>query len=233
MSIFKFYTFIFLVLALGIRVEAQPKISVLEGREIRLDTTAPGILFHAITVKNVGTTVLHLGDVRTSCGCTTVPLSESTVVPNDTAILHVRMDLHDKTGEQGKEIFLVSDDQADSIFQVAFRVFLARDIDPVPMAFPSRLGIKIGKEFETDVDLFNRGSDTIEFHAPHLEADGMECRFGSIDGVRVPPRSSAKLRAFITARSEGYLRGKVYVPSSSRLCPEIAIDLICMASPAH
>ena len=116
------------------------------------------------------------------------------------------------------------------MLQVSLGVFLIREVDPVPMAFPSKLGMKVGKEFETEVDLFNRASDTITLYTPLLQADGMTARFSNVQGLRLAPQTSTKLQAFITAKTAGYLRGKVIIPSSSRYSPLITVDLICMAN---
>jgi hypothetical protein len=210
-------------------VYAQPKIQVVEGTDIRLDTTEPGIIFKAITVKNAGTSPLHISEVRTSCGCTTVPLRKALLGPGDTSILHVRMDLHDKVGEQHKDIYFLSDDPMDSLLQVSFRTFLSRDIEVKPMMFPATLATELEKTFKSSVQLRNISSDTIELGIPLLQSDAMTAEFNHIEGLRLAPRDSVLLTASVVPHISGYWMGKVRIPSTNgKRNSEITVDVACL-----
>jgi hypothetical protein len=70
-----------------------------------------GAVTHIFKVKNIGEDTLIIVRVRPGCACTTVPLSNNRLAPNETANLEVIFDSEKiRKGETSKKIQIISDD---------------------------------------------------------------------------------------------------------------------------
>jgi len=84
-----------------------------------------GILSTAFTIQNIGDDVLTIGNVSTSCGCTTAELSDSTIDPNGTAIITVYFDpnFHEEpSGKITRTVFIPTNDPRQSEVEVKIMV---------------------------------------------------------------------------------------------------------------
>jgi len=92
------------------------------GAQISFDRTAydfgevpqsQGILKTTFELKNKGTGVLEIGELSTSCGCTTAEISSESIQPNDTATLTVYFDpdFHkEPAGKLTRTVFIPTND---------------------------------------------------------------------------------------------------------------------------
>ena len=72
-----------------------------------------GIIQTSFTVQNVGNENLEIGELSTSCGCTTAEISQGSIAPNEQATLTVYFDpdFHpEPTGEITRTIFIPTND---------------------------------------------------------------------------------------------------------------------------
>lgn len=65
---------------------------------------------HTFMLKNEGKTDLIIRKVRSSCGCTAVAPSKSTIAPGETAPIDVTFDSRGKRGRQSKSITVITND---------------------------------------------------------------------------------------------------------------------------
>ena len=65
---------------------------------------------HTFMLKNDGKTNLVIRNVRSSCGCTAVAPSKSTIEPGETAPINVTFDSRGKRGRQSKSITVITND---------------------------------------------------------------------------------------------------------------------------
>lgn len=74
-----------------------------------------GVIQTTFEVKNTGVEVLEVGELSTSCGCTTAEISKKSIKPNDTAILTVNFDpdFHkEPSGVLTRTVFIPTNDLA-------------------------------------------------------------------------------------------------------------------------
>jgi hypothetical protein len=213
-------------LSIALSARAQPRIRVLEGNTYDWGRMAPGTLKAKLHVMNVGTDTLDISEVQTTCGCTTAPIDRSKLVRGDTALLDVSIDMRSRFGDQVKEVILVSNDRREPSLTIDFHALIVRDLIVQPTHFPSIVGMKVGKESRTSVQIMNTGTDTIQLDNPRLVAAGIRGRFTVEPSSLLPPGGHATLTAYLTPVSGGYAVGYVAIPSSSRLAPEIQVQLV-------
>jgi len=80
-----------------------------------------GIVSHTYSVKNIGADTLIIVKVRTSCGCTTTPLTQQKLAPNQTTEMKVFFDPRKiVVGETTKKLQVISSDPTKPIDEVQF-----------------------------------------------------------------------------------------------------------------
>lgn len=80
------------------------------------------------TVRNVGTAVLHIDDITTTCGCTKASVEQSDVAPGASTELRVTMDPQQDNlfGDLYRAIYLQSNDPTTPRAEAAFRVSIPK-----------------------------------------------------------------------------------------------------------
>lgn len=80
------------------------------------------------TVRNVGTSALHIGEITTTCGCTTAAVEKTTVLPGESTLLRVTMDPQTLNlyGDLYRAISVQSDDPATPEAKVDFHVTIPK-----------------------------------------------------------------------------------------------------------
>ncbi len=87
-----------------------------------------GKVIHTYKIKNIGQDTLFIGKVRTSCGCTTTPLSKERIAPDETTDMKVLFDPEKlMAGDRTKrKLQVVSNDPMKPIAEVQFTAKLGR-----------------------------------------------------------------------------------------------------------
>jgi hypothetical protein len=87
-----------------------------------------GKVIHTYKIKNIGQDTLFIGKVRTTCGCTTTPLSRERIAPDETTDMKVLFDPEKlMTGDRTKrKLQVVSNDPMKPIAEVQFTAKLGR-----------------------------------------------------------------------------------------------------------
>jgi hypothetical protein len=82
----------------------------------------PGNVSQVFYIQNTGTDVLEIGNVVTSCGCTTANLSSSVIPPGTRADLTVIFDpdYHDTIGPVTRVVWLETNDPDQPVVEVGF-----------------------------------------------------------------------------------------------------------------
>jgi hypothetical protein len=81
-----------------------------------------GKVVHTYLVKSVGEDTLIIAKVRTTCGCTSAPLSRDTLAPGETARLDVVFDpAKVMVGETTKRLHVVCNDPNNPLAEIRFR----------------------------------------------------------------------------------------------------------------
>ena len=200
-----------------------PKIEIVGGAAHDWVTVAPGTVRTTFLVTNTGVDTLEVMEIRESCGCTAAPIDKKIILRGDTAHIDVSIDMHDRTGDQRREIYVVTNDPIDTVVTIELKANVLRDLTSTPRSFPERLNVPLDSEFKTSVVISNDGADTITFGQPHFR-DPAIGRFNLGKKVLLPG-DMTYLEVYVTPKTYGYHFNKVVVPSNSRINPEMLIDL--------
>lgn len=99
----------------------QPKISLSETMWDFGYVPKTGTVSHIYRIKNIGDDTLIIVKVRTTCGCTTAPLSKRRLAPDETADMEAVFDPRRiKVGETSKRLQVISDDPDNPFTDVRF-----------------------------------------------------------------------------------------------------------------
>jgi hypothetical protein len=81
-----------------------------------------GKVVHTYQIRSVGEDTLIIAKVRTTCGCTSAPLSRDTLAPGETATLDVIFDpAKVMVGETTKRLHVVCNDPGNPLAEIRFR----------------------------------------------------------------------------------------------------------------
>jgi hypothetical protein len=123
------------------------------------------IVLHNFVLKNVGTDTLIINDVKPTCGCTTAPLSDSTVAPGDEAKITATFNTKNFNGRVTKQIYVDSSDPIKPYLKVIFSATINNplltivpspteaDFGTVKIGVPAQLKITITNDDKSNADL--------------------------------------------------------------------------------
>jgi len=117
-----------------------------------------GSVSHTYKIKNIGQDTLIIVKVRTTCGCTTTPLSKQRLAPNETADMKVVFDPRKiVVGETTKKLQVISDDPNNPFTEVQFTAKIGKSnslvkITPTAINFDT---VSQGTEDEKSITIEN------------------------------------------------------------------------------
>lgn len=89
---------------------------------------------HDFVLRNGGTAVLKIENVRASCGCTTAAMAKDEIQPNEEVSVHATLNLKGRQGPQTKAITVISNDPENPSFQLRITGESIASISIEPMA---------------------------------------------------------------------------------------------------
>jgi len=94
-------------------VSATPKIQV-DADTYNFESAVAGtFVTHKFVITNVGDTPLSIRNVRTSCGCTVVDLTQKVLAPGKSVDLEAKLNTNGYLGKVAKTVYVESDDQTN------------------------------------------------------------------------------------------------------------------------
>jgi hypothetical protein len=122
-------------------VFAEPKLVVSETVFDFGSREAMGNAEHDFIIQNMGTEVLKIERVSSSCGCTTAKLEQTEIPPGASTAIHASFDLKGRSGEQEKTITIYSNDPKQPQLILTLKGKLIRELDISPQGlFWGRIG---------------------------------------------------------------------------------------------
>ncbi|MGE5621044.1 MAG: DUF1573 domain-containing protein [archaeon] len=149
--------------------QSAPKISVKPGH-FELGNIKEGTVVTKIyTIKNEGSGVLNIKDVRVSCGCTAAKPAKNELKPGEATKLEVKFNSAGRMGKQEKTVYIDSNDPANGTLQVTFagNVVQKNTVKKAPkLSFAEKahdFGIlNEGKVAQYTFNFVNTGGSTLE-----------------------------------------------------------------------
>jgi hypothetical protein len=116
---------------------------------------------HNFVFKNVGNSPLKIEGLRTSCGCTAALLSEDTIAPGKTGIIHATFKTQKYEGKQKKFIYVESNDLEKPEIELVMQGSIKSDIaiDPQGLHFGN---VSKGKTISKKVKVFDLGKGELQ-----------------------------------------------------------------------
>ncbi len=145
---------------------AQPKIEVIGGETFDWGKVKPpkeGYLEATIKMKNVGTEVLKLTEIRPGCGCTKTDPDKTELKPGEVSTMGVKLNIGPmQSGPLTKSITVRSNSAgADSVKYLFLKADVVRALALSPSIYFSFTDLKVGQESTTKVDVMNNDAEPI------------------------------------------------------------------------
>jgi hypothetical protein len=151
------------------------------------------IVIHAFKVKNVGTDSLMITGVKPTCGCTTAPLSDSSIAPGGEAAIMATFNTKNFNGRVNKQIYVDSSDPIKPYLKVSFSAIINNPLLTImPSPAEADFGnIAIGKPAQLKIVITNGDNKIadlaiIEESAPTLVK-------ATLAKTSIPPKGTAEL----------------------------------------
>lgn len=192
-----------------------------------------GKVSHTYQIKNLGEDTLIIAKVRTTCGCTTVPLPKQRIAPNETADMKAIFSPGKiKVGETTKKLRVVSNDPINPFAEVQFtaKIGLTNSlvkITPLEITFDS---ISREAEAEKYVTIENISGDKlsvklIEGPGDYVEMDLKNDYLNPEQIIQIPLRlkkeaTLGQLNTSVTLDFESSRIVRVSIPISAEIIPK-------------
>lgn len=147
-------------------VVAQPKIEIVGGETFDWGKVKPpkeGYLEATIKIKNTGTELLKLTEIRPGCGCTKTDPDKTELKPGEVSTMGVKLNIGPmQSGPLTKSITVRSTAQgADSVKYLFLKADVVRALALAPSIYFSFSDLKVGQESTAKLELMNNDSQPI------------------------------------------------------------------------
>lgn len=155
---------------------------------------------------NRGTTAIRILGVKTSCGCVGSAASKDLIVPDEKGEIVATFVFGDRVGQQEKSVVVKTDDPAEPVKVLTFRVFIPQliQIEPVLLLWrigetpqPKKMAVKVQSGAEIEGLTATSSSDEIDVRLEKEKAGGQYSL------VVTPKRTDAPQTAFIRVETGG------------------------------
>jgi hypothetical protein len=115
------------------------------------------IVLHAFKFRNIGQDSLMITNVKPTCGCTTAPLSDSTVAPGETADIMATFNTKNFNGRVTKQIFVDSSDPIKPYLKLIFSAIINNPLQTIlPTPAEADFGnVKVGTAAQVKITITN------------------------------------------------------------------------------
>ncbi|MFN3306567.1 MAG: DUF1573 domain-containing protein [Candidatus Kapaibacteriota bacterium] len=159
----KRYLLVALLVLFPIFVSAQPKLEIVGGDSYDWGTVKPtqDPLKAKIKIKNAGTELLKITEVKPGCGCTTAPLDKNELKPGEEASLDVTLRIAGYSGNVVKSIRIASNDPTNPNKYLYLKANVFHPISITPTSYLAFNEMTVGQEATAKVTLKNNTTQDI------------------------------------------------------------------------
>lgn len=143
-------------------LKAQPQLQIIGGDTYDWGTVKPSDnpLKAKVVLKNTGTEILTISEVKPGCGCTTAPISKSEITPGDTASLSVTLNVGSSV-DISKSIRISSNDAKNPTKHLYLKAKVFYPIEIKPQNYFTFHDMQIGMKQESKLTLKNNTNESI------------------------------------------------------------------------
>lgn len=214
---------------------AQPKIEIVGGDTHDWGKVAPpasGQLEATIKIKNVGTGILNLTEVKPGCGCTKTDPDKTSLAQGEVSTMGVKLNISpSQNGSITKTITVRSNSAgADSVKTLWLKADIFRQVAFEPANYFSLAQAFTGKETSASVTVVNNSEKTLVL-SDFVVPDNMKLNIGS--KVEIPAKSKQELTLSTTPKGAGAINGTVKFKTSNPENPTAELQVWGTVVPAQ
>lgn len=175
-----------------------------------------------IKLKNIGTEILKISEVKPGCGCTAAPLDKYEIAPGEFATLSVSLNISTYTGETVKSIRISSNDPQNGDTYLFIKADVYRPVVVNPSNYLGRSTINIGKVEEFNFSLKNQTEKSMKVTSVEITPKDATCdiKVGDV----LPANQDKKFVIKYTAKKgEERLNGSLKIKTNNDDAGEIGI----------
>ncbi|MGC8749067.1 MAG: DUF1573 domain-containing protein [Candidatus Kapaibacteriota bacterium] len=167
--------FVLVLLTFPILLLAQPKIEIVGGDSYDWGTVkaTQDPLKAKIKIKNTGTEVLKITEVKPGCGCTTAPLDKNELKPGEEATLDVSLRIAGYQGNVVKSIRIASNDPTNPNKYLYLKANIFVPISITPTSYFAFNEMTVGKEATAKVTIKNNTNESITITPEQVVPDNL------------------------------------------------------------
>lgn len=121
-----------------------------------------------VKLKNDGDAILHIKEVRPSCGCTSAPLDKDSLLPGEETIMRIKLNLPTHNGPLHKKITVSSDDPLEPNKVLDLKADVQRALQLSSSFIPFNKG-KVGMQVTGEIVISNKGQSPVNVNARSLD----------------------------------------------------------------
>ncbi len=181
---------------------------------------------HVFVLKNSGDSMLTIGQVSTSCGCTVADVTSRSVAPGKNSEIHVTFNSTNFSGNISKNVTVQTNDPQKSIYTLILKGTVFEELEASPRQL--NLGsIRIGSRKETALTIENRGKQPVTLTSVKSTMPQVTAK---LTRSTVNPGGKTEVNILVAPRKDDqFLGGYITVKTNSPAKPEIIIPLYASA----
>lgn len=212
--------------AMSVVALAQPKIEVIGGDTYdwgKISAPKEGHLEATIKIKNVGTELLKLLEIKPGCGCTKTDPDKTELKPGEVSTMGVTLNISPmQSGQLIKNITVRSNTPgADSTKYLFLKADIIRKVQLSPMMYFAFVNPFVGKEMTARLEVVN--NDTKDLVVSDFQVDNdMKLNVSGTRTIKAGEKLELELQA--TPKMKGPFNGQVKFKTTSEENPEFVIS---------
>ena len=202
-------------------VVAQPKLKIIEGPKFDLGKIDRGaVMTKQLTLKNVGTEQLAIGQVEVSCGCTGTVVSNKELKPGDTTSLLITFNSKNFSGTVHKSVTINSNAADAPRTLIEFTATVVQDLEVTPTQFYFK-DAEVGKKSIAVVKVKNESAKEQMITGFHTQLENFTITYSP---KAIAPGETIEITAeFTPKKAVPTLNDGVFLTTSSKSQSEIYV----------
>ncbi len=182
---------------------------------------------HVFVLKNKGDSVLNIGNVSTSCGCTVADVSTRTVAPGKHAEIKVSFNSTNFSGNINKSVTIQTNDPKTPAYTLILKGSVFEEINVTPKQL--NLGeIKIGARKDASITIENKGKQPVTLTSVKSTMPQVLVKTKKI---KIKAGGKTAINISVTPRdNDRFLGGYITISTSNPEKPEIVIPVYASAT---
>lgn len=203
--------------------QAQPKIEVVGGTYFDFGKIYRGkIAERIVTIKNVGTETLQLGQIQASCGCTGTVVSNTSIPPGKTGEIKITFNSTNFSDSIHKSVTINSNAVNAPQVVVQFAGYVVQEISVTPQQFWFR-DAEVGRPAWATIKLINNSTEPITLTSYETALQGFSLK---LPKEPIEPGETIDLTAELKAvKATQVLSDGVSIKTSSKNQPDVFVRI--------